>query len=142
ADIKAWANATGNQYVGTVEEEGILKHYLRKATAEEEKQENKHPHVIDLEGLRQKIEGNEKITILDVREPAEYAFGHIPGAKHIPLGELEERLKELNKEDDLYLVCRTGNRSDYAAQVLTKKGFNKVTNVSPGMSNWEGPIEK
>lgn len=94
ADIKAWADSTGNQYLGTVEDGDTLKHYLRKATAEEEKPEKSHPHVVNLEDLQKEIEGNEKITILDVREPAEYAFGHIPGAVNIPLGELEKRFEE------------------------------------------------
>lgn len=142
ADLKAWASATGHQYIGTVEEGDVLKHYLRKSSSVEDKKEAKHPQIIDLEGLKQKIEGHEKFTIVDVREPAEYAFGHLPGAKHIPLGELEKRFEELEKEDDLYIICRTGNRSDFAAQELTKKGFNKVTNVVPGMSSWEGPVEK
>lgn len=142
ADIQAWARSTGHQYIGTVNEEDVLKHYLRKATAAEEKEETKHSQVVDLETLQAKIDGDEKITILDVREPAEYAFGHIPGAKHIPLGELEERFEELEKQDDLYIICRTGNRSDLAAQTLTEKGFSKVTNVNPGMSSWEGSVEK
>ncbi len=142
ADIQAWARSTGHQYIGTVEEEGVLKHYLRKSTPEEEKEETKHPHVVDLETLQAKIDGDEKITILDVRESAEFAFGHIPGAKHIPLGELEARFEELEKNDDLYVICRSGNRSDLAAQTLAQKGFSKVTNVNPGMSSWEGPVEK
>lgn len=141
-DIQAWARSTGHQYIGTVEDGDVLKHYLRKSTPEEEKEEKKHPHVIDLAALQAKIDGDETITILDVRESAEYAFGHIPGAKHIPLGELEERFEELEKNDAIYVVCRSGNRSDLAAQSLAEKGFTKVTNVNPGMSSWEGPVEK
>lgn len=98
ADIKAWAQSTGNYYLGTVEDGDTLKHYLRKATAEEEKVEAKHPHVTDLGDLQEKIKGNEEITILDVREPAEFAFGHISGAVNIPLGELEKRFEELDKK--------------------------------------------
>jgi rhodanese-related sulfurtransferase/TusA-related sulfurtransferase len=142
ADLKAWAQSTGNQYLGTVEDGDTLKHYLRKASAEEEKEEAKHPHVMNLEELQNKIEGNEKITILDVREPAEYAFGHIPGAINIPLGELENRFEELNKEDELHIICRTGSRSDLAAQQLTEKGFKEVKNVVPGMKEWTGALNK
>ena len=61
------------------------------------------------------IESREGL-ILDVREAAEYAFGHIPGAKSIPMGELESRLEELNKEQEIYVICRTGKRSDLAAK--------------------------
>ncbi|TLS35851.1 sulfurtransferase TusA family protein [Pseudalkalibacillus caeni] len=138
ADIKAWAESTGNQYLGTVEEEGTLKHYLRKATPEEEKAETKHPHVTSLDELSSKVDGDEKFTILDVREPAEFAFGHIPGAKNIPLGELEQRFEELDQNGEIHVICRTGNRSDLAAQKLTEKGFNNVKNVVPGMKEWSG----
>ena len=57
---------------------------------------------------------------------------------NIPLGELEERLDQLNKENEIYVVCRTGSRSDFAAQKLVKKGFTNVINVVPGMSQWSG----
>ncbi|AST90053.1 MULTISPECIES: sulfurtransferase TusA family protein [Sutcliffiella] len=142
ADIKAWAESTGNQYLGTIEEAETLKHYLRKASPEEEKTETKHPYVVTLDELSKKIEGDKKVTILDVRESAEYAFGHIPGADHIPLGELEERFEELNKSGEIYVVCRTGSRSDFAAQKLAEKGFNHVRNVVPGMKEWTGPTNK
>ncbi|GAE95298.1 rhodanese-like domain protein [Gracilibacillus boraciitolerans JCM 21714] len=142
ADIKAWAESTGNHYLGTKEEGEVLKHYLRKASEEETKGETQHEEVLDLEELRNKVEGKEAISILDVREPAEYAFGHIPGAVNIPLGELEDRFKELNMEQGINVICRTGNRSDLAAQKLVQKGFKNVKNVVPGMSSWEGPTEE
>ncbi|HYK74342.1 MAG TPA: sulfurtransferase TusA family protein [Pseudoneobacillus sp.] len=142
ADIKAWAQSTGNQYLGTVEDGDTLKHYLRKASSEEEKSETKHPHVTNLDDLLKQIEGNEKVTILDVREPAEYAFGHIPGAKNIPLGELEKRFEELNQSDEIHVICRSGNRSDFAAQQLAEKGFTNVKNVVPGMKDWTGPTDQ
>ncbi|MOA23745.1 putative adenylyltransferase/sulfurtransferase MoeZ [compost metagenome] len=80
--------------------------------------------------------------ILDVREEAEFAFGHIEGAKSIPMGELDSRMNELDKEQDIYVVCRTGKRSDLAAQKLSNSGFTKVYNVLPGMSNWNGQLTK
>ncbi|OLO28515.1 hypothetical protein BTR23_17405 [Alkalihalophilus pseudofirmus] len=137
ADIKAWAGSTGNQYLGTIEEGDVLKHYLRKASGEE-KEEIKHPHVASNEELQAKLANKEDIFVLDVRESAEYAFHHIPGAKSIPLGELENRLGELNQEQTIYVVCRTGSRSDFAAQKLTEAGFKNVINVVPGMSEWSG----
>jgi rhodanese-related sulfurtransferase/TusA-related sulfurtransferase len=137
ADLQAWAKSAGHQYLGTVEEGNVLKHYVRKASSAEEKEEIKHPHVIKNDELQNKLNAKEDIVVVDVREQAEYAFHHIPGAISIPLGELESRLEELNKEDDVYVVCRTGNRSDLAAQKLAEKGFSKVTNVIPGMSRWE-----
>ncbi|MBO8155531.1 MAG: sulfurtransferase TusA family protein [Bacillaceae bacterium] len=139
ADIQAWAESTGHQYLGTKEDGDVLKHYIRKAFEGEEKEEKKHDKTIDNDGLKNKLDDN--ITIIDVREPAEYAFGHIPGAISIPMGELEDRMDEIGQDQEVYVVCRTGNRSDMAAQKLSEKGYN-VINVVPGMSQWDGPVEK
>ncbi|MCA1040354.1 sulfurtransferase TusA family protein [Bacillus infantis] len=138
ADLKAWAESAGHQYLGTVEEEGVLKHYLRKASGEEV-QEKKHPHVISNDDLEKLVAEDGNIIVLDVRESAEFAFHHIPGAVSIPLGELEERAGELDGEAPVYVVCRTGSRSDLAARMLDEKGFKNVKNVLPGMSQWNGP---
>ncbi|TCS93968.1 sulfurtransferase TusA family protein [Hazenella coriacea] len=140
ADIQGWAKSTGHHYLGTQQEGDVLKHYLRKANDVEGK-EIKFPHTISPEELNAKLEKNEGV-ILDVREPAEYAFGHIPGAISIPYGELEKRMGELNPDEDIYVVCRTGNRSDLASQLLSEKGFKTVKNVTSGMEDWKGPIEK
>jgi len=137
ADIRAWANSSGHQYLGTIEEGDVLKHYLRKSS-NDGSIEKKHPHAISNEELKKKLDANENIVVLDVREAAEYAFNHIPNAVSIPLGEIEERLGELNKEDEIFVVCRTGNRSDLAAQKLVAKGFSHVINVVTGMSDWTG----
>jgi rhodanese-related sulfurtransferase/TusA-related sulfurtransferase len=137
ADIKAWAESTGHQYIGTIEQDGVLKHYLRKSS-NEETNEKKHPNIVSNEELERKLEANDNIVLLDVREAAEYAFNHIPNATSVPLGELEERISELNKDSEIYLVCRSGNRSDLAAQKLSEKGFTSVINVVPGMSQWTG----
>ncbi|MGM0844913.1 MAG: sulfurtransferase TusA family protein [Bacillota bacterium] len=135
ADIKAWAEKAGHQYLGTVEEGDVLKHYLRKASGEESMEKN-HPHVATNDELNAKL--NENITVLDVREEAEFVFNHIPNAVSIPLGELEERMVELNKDDEIFVICRTGSRSDLAAQTLSQNGFTNVINVIPGMSQWIG----
>ncbi|WP_027409848.1 sulfurtransferase TusA family protein [Anoxybacteroides tepidamans] len=141
ADIKAWAESTGHQYLGTIEEGNVLKHYIRKASENEAKEELEFPNVVSNEELLIKL--NEAgVMILDVREQAEYAFGHIPGAISIPLGELEQRMEELSKEHHIYVVCRTGSRSDLAARKLAEQGFANVWNVMPGMSQWTGPLQK
>lgn len=137
ADLKAWAESTGHQYLGTLEEGDVLKHYIRKASGDEVV-EKKHPDVVSNEVLEATISSGKDILVLDVREAAEFAFNHIPEAISIPLGELEDRFDELNKEKEIYVICRTGSRSDLASQKLTKKGFMNVKNVVPGMSNWTG----
>jgi len=138
ADIQAWAQSTGHQYLGTIDEGEVLKHYLRKVSADEEEEDKKHPNVINNEDLEKLLNANESITILDVREAAEYVFNHIPNSISIPLGELEEHIDELNKEEKIFVICRTGNRSDLAAQKLVAEGFTNVVNVVPGMSEWTG----
>ena len=140
ADIKAWAESTGHQYLGTLEEGGVLMHYLRKST-DAETGEKSYPHVSDNENLEQQLASQKDIVVLDVREHAEYAFNHILEAINIPLGELEQRINELDKQDEIYVVCRTGNRSDLASQKLTALGFKNVYNVVPGMSKWPGKTE-
>ncbi|MGG2027660.1 sulfurtransferase TusA family protein [Gottfriedia sp. S16(2024)] len=137
ADLKAWAESAGHQYLGTIEEGEVLKHYLRKLSSTETI-EKKHPIVVTNEELDKRLKSNENMIILDVRETAEYAFNHIHNAISIPLGELEERLHELKKETEIYVICRTGSRSDLAAQKLTENGFSNVSNVLPGMSQWTG----
>ncbi|MDG0793936.1 sulfurtransferase TusA family protein [Cohnella ginsengisoli] len=141
ADIQSWAKNTGHQYLGTVEEGEVLKHYLRKSSPGEVKEERKHPDVVTNEVLLAKLAAGENVKILDVREQAENVFNRIPGAISIPLGELENRINELKPDDDIHVICRTGTRSDLACQLLTEKGFKNVTNVEPGMSGWTGPTE-
>ena len=141
ADIQGWAKNTGHQYLGTVTEGEVLKHFIRKATPNEVKEEIKYPHIVSNDELQSMLAAGATATVVDVREPAEYAFNRIPGAVSIPLGELEDRIGELKPEDDIYVVCRTGNRSNFACQLLADKGFDKVKNVEPGMSEWNGPIE-
>ncbi|UOF92824.1 sulfurtransferase TusA family protein [Fodinisporobacter ferrooxydans] len=143
ADVKSWAQRTGHQFIGTQEDAGVFKHYIRKSDENELKPEKKHPHTITNEELQTKLQ--DKPVILDVREPMEYAFGHIPGAKLVPFGKLEEAIEELKTthgEQEIHVICRTGNRSDIACQMLTEKGFQHVKNVVPGMAEWSGPVEK
>lgn len=76
------------------------------------------------------------LLILDVREDWEFAQGHVPGAVLIPLGDLEYRAGELAKDSKLYVICRSGNRSQQASEILIKKGFKDVHNVQGGMLAW------
>ncbi|UCZ53561.1 sulfurtransferase TusA family protein [Bacillus shivajii] len=141
ADMQGWAKNTGHQYLGSKEDGDVLIHYIRKADPSEAKEETTYPHVINNDELEAKLKSGDDIKVIDVREPAEYAFARIPKAQSMPLGELDSRIKELNEDDDIYVVCRTGNRSNMAAQLLEERGFKNVTNVKPGMSEWQGETE-
>ncbi|MFS0672600.1 MULTISPECIES: rhodanese-like domain-containing protein [Ornithinibacillus] len=90
--------------------------------------------------LEQKLVSGEKLNIIDVREDVEVATGKIPGAKHIPLGHISDRLEEFDKNEHYYMVCRSGGRSGNACQFLTQNSFN-VTNMLGGMLAWEGELE-
>lgn len=142
ADLKGWASRTGHQYVGLKEENGVFRHFIRKAEAVDTKAEKEHPYTTTNEEIYSKISAGVKLNIIDVREPAEYAFGRIPGAILIPMGQLEEQLSSLNPNMEYYVVCRTGSRSDMACQILNEKGFSQIKNVVPGMSEWTHELEQ
>ncbi|MEW6133979.1 MAG: rhodanese-like domain-containing protein [Pseudomonadota bacterium] len=82
---------------------------------------------------------NEDALVLDVREDNEWAVGHIPNARHIPLGELANRLPELDKFKDKPIVvyCRSGHRSARACALLKKSGFANPYNLAGGILAWE-----
>lgn len=73
--------------------------------------------------------------LLDVREDEEWTAGHAPDAVHIPLGQLRGRTDEVPRDRDVYVICRSGSRSGYAAAALDAAGWRTV-NVSDGMQGW------
>lgn len=96
---------------------------------------------IKTEELEELIKNDKSINVIDVREDEEVAQGIIPGAKHIPLGEVPDRFDELDKSQHYYMVCRSGGRSGRACKILEGEGFN-ITNVDGGMLNWTKEVEK
>ncbi|MDF2923870.1 MAG: rhodanese protein [Paenibacillaceae bacterium] len=86
-----------------------------------------------------KLKKGEPLHIIDVREAYEWRSGHIPGAKHIPLAELPERLRELSPKQENILVCMSGGRSTRACEYLSQLGY-KVVNMKGGMSAWTGDV--
>jgi rhodanese-related sulfurtransferase len=85
--------------------------------------------------------------VLDVREPGEFAEGRILNSRNIPLGELEGRLKEIDRYKDkpVIVACAVGSRSGGAAGLLRKHGFTNVVNLSGGIAAWRQaglPTEK
>ncbi|MDQ3811229.1 MAG: MBL fold metallo-hydrolase [Chloroflexota bacterium] len=85
-----------------------------------------------------------RAVVVDVREPAEYAAGHIPGAMSVPQADLAQRLGELPRDRDVLVVCQGGTRSLRAARFLKQVGFERVTNLNGGTSGWQAaglPVE-
>ncbi len=75
--------------------------------------------------------------VLDVREPSEWNELHIPDATLIPLAQLSSRLDEVPKDREVVVVCRSGNRSAQARDILLDAGFTTVTSMAGGMNQWQ-----
>jgi molybdopterin/thiamine biosynthesis adenylyltransferase/rhodanese-related sulfurtransferase len=90
--------------------------------------------------LKEKLGNGHNVSVLDVREPHEYEVANI-GARLIPLGELPERLVELDKDETLAVHCKTGGRSARAVQLLNEAGFQNVYNVKGGIIAWSEKID-
>jgi rhodanese-related sulfurtransferase len=80
-----------------------------------------------------------KATIVDVRDAKEFAEGHLPEAKNIPLADLDKRIGELDKfkSKSVVVVCKTGARASAAAAKLAKAGFTDVVNLDGGVAAWQ-----
>jgi rhodanese-related sulfurtransferase len=74
-------------------------------------------------------------VLLDVREDDEWTAGHAPDARHVPMGEIAERLDDVPDASPVYVVCRSGGRSARVTQFLNDNGWDAV-NVSDGMLGW------
>ncbi len=85
---------------------------------------------------------NGQAVVVDVRESSEYRAGHIPRARHIPLSQLLQRLREVNKSHTVVVVCQSGSRSARACEMLEQSGYSKVFNLSGGMASWKGAIDR
>ena len=98
-----------------------------------QKEENNEKAIVSVSEVKEKIENKEDILLLDVRTSGEFEgnLGHIEGATLIPLQELENRLDELTekKENEIIVICRSGNRSGRATNILRKEGFNAFNMV-------------
>lgn len=89
--------------------------------------------------LEEKLEQNENLNIIDVRENEEVAQGMIPTAKHIPLQQIPEAVDELDKNQEYIMVCRSGGRSMNAALYMNQQGY-KTVNMVGGMLDWNGEV--
>lgn len=91
---------------------------------------------VSVEQAKELIETNTWLLILDVRTKLEFENGHIEGAINIPLSELEKRLGELNKTDEILVYCWAGQRSSQAVEILADNGFIGVYNMLNGIEAW------
>ncbi len=95
--------------------------------------------------LSRKLNSKNEIFVLDVREDVEWKEGHIPGATHIPLGELQKRINEIPRTCPVAVTCAQGIRSSSAVSLLQREGLQEVENIVGGTVAWEKaelPLEK
>ena len=96
---------------------------------------------ISVTELRQKLNAGGELLVLDVREPFEFEMASIDGSRLIPLAELEERMAELPKENEMVVLCKSGMRSAYAVELLQQNGFQNAFNLEGGIDAWAEQID-
>ena len=74
--------------------------------------------------------------VIDVREPEEWAAGHVTGAVHLPMGQVPARLSEIPRDREVLLICRSGNRSGQVQRLLRTQGYANAINVAGGTTAW------
>lgn len=97
---------------------------------------------ITTDEMAAKMESNDGNSVfIDVREPDEFAAGHVPGIINLPLSALSEETADFPKDSEIVIICRSGNRSLQAADKLQDYGFTNLVNVQGGMNDWNGEVE-
>jgi rhodanese-related sulfurtransferase len=96
---------------------------------------------IQAEELKSRLDSGENLFLLDVREEYEYEISNI-GGHLIPLPELPGRLHELNARQEIVAVCKMGPRGVKAVELLQKRGFKKVSNLSGGIHAWSDRVDR
>ncbi len=92
--------------------------------------------------LKSRMDAGDDIQLIDVRQPDEYAFAKIKGAKLVPLGEIVRRMNEIDEDKEVILQCKAGGRSAKAIEFLTQAGFKgKMSNLKGGITAWSNDVD-
>jgi adenylyltransferase/sulfurtransferase len=92
--------------------------------------------------LKAKMDAGEDFQLIDVRQPEEYAFAKIEGAKLIPLGEIIKRMDEIDPTRETIVQCKAGGRSATAIQALQRAGFQgELKNLRGGITAWSNDVD-
>ncbi|HYG79442.1 MAG TPA: rhodanese-like domain-containing protein [Pyrinomonadaceae bacterium] len=92
--------------------------------------------------LKRRLDSGEDIQIIDVREPNEYAFARLPNSVHIPLGQVLNRMNEIDPTRETVVHCKLGGRSARAIEALKRAGFQgNLTNLAGGITAWSNEVD-
>ncbi len=92
--------------------------------------------------LKKRLDAGDDIQLIDVRQPDEYAFAKIDGAKLIPLGEIMTRISEIDAERETVIHCKMGGRSARAIEALEQSGFKgTLKNLVGGITAWSNEVD-
>ena len=86
--------------------------------------------------LKNRIQQEDKLFLLDVREPNEFEYAHIANSVLIPLNQISKRLGELDPQQEIVVICHHGMRSQQAASYLVQSGYNNIANLIGGIDAW------
>jgi rhodanese-related sulfurtransferase len=87
--------------------------------------------------LQRQARNDAALFVLDVRTPEEFAAGHVPGAVNVPHDQLANRLAEVPRDKDVVVYCRSGRRSQIAADILATNGFERISHLEGDMIAWQ-----
>jgi adenylyltransferase/sulfurtransferase len=93
------------------------------------------------QALKARLDRNEPPLLLDVRQDWETRLCRLPNAVHIPIEEIELRVEELGRDDDIVVYCHQGVRSAAVAEYLRSLGFAKVQNLAGGLDSWARTVD-
>ena len=92
--------------------------------------------------LKRRMDAGEDVQLVDVRQPDEFDYAKIKGAKLIPLGDMVRRMDELDDSRELVLQCKAGGRSAHAIEFLTRAGYKgKMVNLKGGITAWSNEVD-
>jgi molybdopterin/thiamine biosynthesis adenylyltransferase/rhodanese-related sulfurtransferase len=91
--------------------------------------------------LKKMMDEKKPFVLVDVREPHEFQICRIPNSKLIPLGQVPQRMNELNSADEIVVHCKSGKRSAQAVELLMKSGFRKIHNLQGGILAWSDQVD-
>jgi rhodanese-related sulfurtransferase len=92
--------------------------------------------------LKQRLDHGDDIQIIDVREPDEYQVARLPNSIHIPLGQVVNRMSEIDPARETVVHCKAGGRSARAIEALKRAGFNgQLTNLKGGITAWSNEVD-